>query len=35
MQDKALEFEKIRGAQRMDGIGAGADAAWNIGGIET
>ena len=35
MQDKALEFEKIRGAQRMDKIGAGADAAWNVGAIET
>lgn len=35
MQDKALEFEKLRGAQRMDEIGAGADAAWNVGAIET
>jgi hypothetical protein len=35
MQDKALEFEKIRGAQRMNEIGAGADAAWNVGAIET
>ena len=35
MQDKALEFEKIRGAQRMSDIGAGADAAWNVGAIET
>ncbi len=35
MQDKALEFEKLRGAQRMDEIGAGADAAWNAGAIET
>ena len=35
MQDKALEFEKIRGAQRMDEIGAGADSAWNVGAIET
>lgn len=26
MQDKALEFEKLRGAQRMAEIGAGADA---------
>jgi hypothetical protein len=34
MQDKALEFEKIRGAQRMGEIGAGADAAWNTGAIE-
>ena len=34
MQDKALEFEKIRGAQRMSEIGAGADAAWNVGAIE-
>lgn len=35
MQDKALEFEKIRGAQRMSEIGASADAAWNVGAIET
>jgi hypothetical protein len=35
MQDKALEFEKLRGAQRMGEIGAGADAAWNAGAIET
>ena len=35
MQDKALEFEKIRGAQRMSEIGAGADAAWNVGAIDT
>jgi len=35
MQDKALEFEKIRGALRMDEIGAGAEAAWNVGAIET
>ena len=34
MQDKALEFEKIRGAQRMEEIGATADAAWNTGAIE-
>lgn len=35
MQDKALEFEKMRGAQRMAEIGASADAAWNVGAIET
>ena len=35
MQDKALEFEKLRGTQRMSEIGAGADAAWNVGTIET
>lgn len=34
MQDKALEFEKLRGAQRMGEIGANADAAWNTGAIE-
>ena len=33
MQDKALEFEKLRGAQRMAEIGAAADAAWNTGAI--
>jgi hypothetical protein len=34
MQDKAIEFEKIRGAQRMNEISASADAAWNSGAIE-
>ena len=34
MQDKALEFEKLRGAQCMGEIGASADAAWNTGAIE-
>ena len=34
MQDKALEYEKLRGAQRMGEIGASADAAWNTGAIE-
>ena len=33
MQDKAIEFEKLRGAQRMAEIGAAADAAWNTGAI--
>ncbi|MBB3211661.1 hypothetical protein FHW67_000909 [Herbaspirillum sp. Sphag1AN] len=33
MQDKALEFEKLRGAQRMAEIGANADAAWNTGAL--
>jgi hypothetical protein len=34
MQDKALEFEKVRGASRMAEIGATADAAWNTGAME-
>jgi len=34
MQDKALEFEKLRGAQRMSEIGANSDAAWNSGALE-
>jgi len=34
MQDKALEFEKLRGPQKMAEIGASADAAWNTGAIE-
>jgi hypothetical protein len=34
MQDKALEFEKLRGTQKMSEIGASADAAWNTGAIE-
>ena len=35
MQDKALEFEKLRGASRMAEIGAASDAAWNSGAIKT
>lgn len=34
MQDKALEFEKVRGAGRMAEIGAAADASWNSGAID-
>jgi hypothetical protein len=34
MQDKALEFEKLRGNQRMGEITANADAAWSVGAIE-
>ena len=34
MQDKALEFEKVRGASRMAEIGASADAAWNTCAME-
>lgn len=34
MQDKALEFERLRGAQRMAEIDAAADAAWNTGAVE-
>ncbi len=34
MQDKAIEFEKLRGAQRMAEIGATADAAWNTGALD-
>ncbi|MFC7422042.1 hypothetical protein ACFQNF_19470 [Iodobacter arcticus] len=34
MQDKALEFEKLRGASKMDEIGASGDAAWNSGALE-
>ena len=34
MQDKALEFEKLRGAQRMAEIGAAADSAWNSGALK-
>lgn len=33
LQDKALEFEKLRGAQKMAEVQAGADAAWNTGAI--
>ena len=34
MQDKALEFEKLRGASRMEELGAASDGAWNTGAIE-
>jgi hypothetical protein len=34
MQDKALEFEKLRGAQRMQEIGAAADATWDSGALQ-
>ncbi|MEW5790068.1 MAG: hypothetical protein ACOY4L_12225 [Pseudomonadota bacterium] len=34
MQDKGLEFEKLRGAQRMAEIGAAGEAAWNSGAVE-
>lgn len=34
MQDKAIEFEKLRGAQRMAEIGAAADATWNAGALQ-
>ena len=33
MQDKALEFERLRGAQRMAEMGAHADLAWNSGAL--
>lgn len=35
MQDKALEFEKLRGAGRMAEISAAGDATWNTGALET
>ena len=31
MQDKALEFERLRGAQRMEELGAQNQGAWNTG----
>ena len=34
MQDKALEFERLRGTQRMAEIGASADAAWNTSALQ-
>ena len=33
LQDKALEFERLRGAQKMAEINAGAEAAWNTGAL--
>ena len=34
MQDKALEFEKLRGASRMAELGVASDGAWKTGAIE-
>lgn len=34
MQNKALEFEKLRGTQKMAEIAASADTAWNVGALE-
>ncbi len=33
MQDKALEYEKVKGSQKMGEIGAQAQADWNVGAI--
>ncbi len=33
MQDRALEFEKLKGSQRMDEIGAQAQASWDTGAL--
>ncbi len=33
MQDKALEFERLRGAQRMQEFGAQAEQAWTTGSL--
>ncbi len=35
MQDKALEFEKLRGAQRMEEIRAAGDAIWNTAALSS
>lgn len=34
MQDKALEFEKLRGGQRMDEIRAESQGEWNTGALD-
>lgn len=34
MQDKALAFEQLRGAQKMAEVEASANAAWNTGAID-
>jgi hypothetical protein len=34
MQDKALEFEKLRGAQKMTDVSATSDMVWNTGALE-
>ena len=35
LQDKALAFEQLRGAQRMEEISAQVEGAWNTGALET
>lgn len=35
LQDRVLKFERVRGAQRMDEIAAGAQSAWNTGALES
>jgi hypothetical protein len=34
MQDKALEYEKVKGSQKMNEIGAQAQADWNVGSLQ-
>lgn len=34
MQDKALEFQKLKGDQRLEEIGAQGAADWNVGAID-
>lgn len=34
LQDKALEFQKVKGNQALDEIKAGADAAWDKGALD-
>ena len=34
MQDKALEFQRLTGSQKMAEIQASADSAWNVGAID-
>ncbi len=35
MQDKALEFKRLRGASRMAEIEALGNASWNTGAIDS
>jgi hypothetical protein len=35
MQDKAIEFERIRGAQRLEEIRTQGQQDWNVGALET
>ncbi|OED39016.1 hypothetical protein AB833_17415 [Chromatiales bacterium (ex Bugula neritina AB1)] len=35
LQDKALAFEQLRGAQRMEEINAQVEGAWNSGALDT
>ena len=35
MQDKQLEFQKVMGSQKMEGVEAQGQADWNVGALDT